>query len=272
VVPVLVGGGLAAGEAVFRADAFVAALAGAVALQIAANFANDVSDAARGADSTRLGPPRMVASGTISPRQMWLAVWAAIGVAAVAGLWLIAIAGWWVGVIGIASVLALLGYVGGPAPYGYRGWGEVSVFLFFGLIATAGSRFVHDGDLAPDAVLLGVPTGMLVTAILVANNLRDIETDAAAGKRTLAVLVGRSRTRVIYAVLMWGAFVALAVMAGGGLVPPFTALALLAAPLTVPLIRTAATSEDGARLIGVLKGTARVHLLVGIAIALGAAL
>ena len=172
-VPVLVGGGLAYGDGASRYDAFVWTLIGALAIQIAANFANDASDAKRGADTAnRLGPPRMVALGVITPRRMWAATWVAIGVAGVAAVVLTTIAGPLILVIGVASVVAMLGYVGGPVPYGYRGFGEVFVFVFFGLVATVGSRYAHDMAAPLSVWLLAVPVGMLVTSILVANNYR----------------------------------------------------------------------------------------------------
>lgn len=271
VAPVLVGAGLAVGDGVLRAGAFAAALVGALAIQVAANFANDASDAARGADPPdRLGPPRMVAAGVISPAAMWRATWATIGVATVAGAYLIAVAGWMVALIGLASVVALLTYVGGPLPYGYRGLGEAAVFLFFGLAATVGARYVHDRTAPLDAWLLGGVMGLLAAAILVANNLRDVDSDAAAGKRTLAVLLGRPRTRVLYAALVFGAFVAIALAAALGGIPAPTVLAAVLAPFAAPLVRTVFATTAGPPLVGVLKGTARLQLLVGVFLAVGA--
>ncbi len=273
VAPVLVGSGLAAGDGVFRVGPFVAALVGAVAIQVAANFANDASDAARGADpADRVGPPRMVSLGVISPKRMWAATAGVIGVAVVAGLYLIAVAGPWILVIGVASIVALLTYVGGPVPYGYRGLGEVFVFVFFGLAATVGSRFVHDRTAPLDSWVLAVPMGMLAAAILVANNLRDLDTDAAVDKRTLAVILGRRRTRRLYAVLVWGAFAVVGVASVAGWSPAPTGLAVVFAPWAVPLVRTVSHTADPRRLIGVLKGTARLQLLVGLALAAGAAI
>lgn len=273
VVPVLVGSGLAAGDGVFRWDAATAAMIASIAIQVAANFANDVFDARKGADTDdRIGPARMVASGAISDHAMWIATWLAVGVGALAAVWLIAIAGWWVAVIGIVATAAMLGYVGGATPYGYRGLGELFVFVFFGVVATVGSRWVHDGSLTLTALLLSIPVGFPVTAILVANNIRDIETDAASGKRTLAVTLGRERTRTLYAALIWGTFFALGMFVIGGLVPVATGIAVFWVPLAVPLISTVKTTTDGPALIGVLKGTARLELFVGVSIAVGASL
>ena len=264
----LVGSALAYGEEVFRWDAFLWALLGALAIQIAANFANDASDAQKGADTDdRLGPPRMVASGVITSRQMWLATWAAVGVAAVAGIALTLIAGWIILVIGVSSVIAMLGYVGGPAPYGYRGFGEVFVFVFFGLVATVGSRYVHDETAPLDAWMLAIPIGMLVTAILVANNYRDIDTDRRTGKRTLAVIMGRERTRVSFGILVYGAFVAIAVFGTVGWTPVSTLFSCFLAPLAVVPVRIIYSKKDGPALIRALKATARLHLWVGLALA-----
>jgi len=268
IVPVLVGAGLASGEGVFRMDAFVWALIGALAIQVAANFANDASDASKGADTEdRLGPPRMVALGVISSKQMWMATGMAIAVAVVAGVFLTLIAGWIVLVIGIPSVIAMLGYVGGPAPYGYRGFGEVFVFVFFGLVATVGSRYVHNETAPLSAWMLAIPVGMLVTAILVANNYRDIDTDRAAGKRTLAVIMGRERTRPLFAILVYGAFVAIAVFAVVGWTPTSTLFAGFLAPFAAVPVRIVYAKTDGPALIRALKATARLHLWVGVSLA-----
>jgi 1,4-dihydroxy-2-naphthoate octaprenyltransferase len=273
VVPVLVGSGTAVGVGTWRLDAFLAALIGSIAIQVSANFANDVSDAARGADSAaRTGPPRMVASGVISPARMWTAVWVSITVAGLAGTYLIVVAGWVVALIGVGSILAMLGYVGGPVPYGYRGLGEVFVFVFFGVVATAGSRYVHDQAVPMAAWLLSIPVGLMVTAILVANNLRDIATDTSAGKRTLAVIIGPGNTRHLFVGLVWGTFGLVAAFATLNWIPREATLALLVSPLVLPVVRAARIRSDGPGLIMALKGTARLHLLVGIALALGAAL
>lgn len=270
VAPVLVGSGLAQKDDVFRWDAMVAALIGAVAIQVAANFANDVSDAARGADTDeRIGPARAVADGQVSPRQMWVAVWLTLAVAAVAGVYLIAVAGWVVAIIGLVSVAAALTYVGGPIPYGYRALGEVFVFAFFGVVATVGSRYVHDMTAPLDAWLLAIPVGMLVTAILVANNIRDIETDRAAEKRTLAVVLGRKRTGDLFSFLVIVAPVLVAGFAVVRLTPLPTALAIVFVPFSVSLSRTVRSEVAGPPLIRALIGTARLHLAIGITVALG---
>lgn len=273
IVPVLVGGGLADGTGVFRWDAFGWALLGALAIQIAANFANDASDAKRGADTDdRLGPPRMVALGEITPRQMWTATWLVIGVAGASAVALTIIAGPLILVIGVASVIAMLGYVGGPIPYGYKGFGEVFVFVFFGLVATVGSRYVHDMTAPLSAWLLAIPVGMLVTAILVVNNYRDIDTDRATGKRTLAVILGRDRTRILFATLVYGAYPLIVLFALAGWTPQATMFAALLAPFSVGPVRIVNAKTGGFALIRALKHTARLHLWTGVVLAAGAAL
>lgn len=270
--PVLVGSGLAAGDGAFRGDAFAAALIVGLAIQVAANFANDASDAARGADTPdRIGPTRMVASGLIPAPAMWKATVVAVAVAVVAGLYLWTIAGPVVLAIGAASILAMLTYVGGPIPYGYRGLGEVAVFVFFGLVATVGTRFVHDGTVPIDAWVLGTVMGLLAAGILVANNLRDLRTDAAAGKRTLAVLVGESAARRLYGSILVGAVVVVVVGAVSGITPPLTGLAVLWLPFAAPLIRRASTAIGPNDLAVLLGETARFQLVVGATLALTAA-
>lgn len=273
VAPVLVGTGLAAADDTYRWDSFLLCLLGALAIQVAANFANDASDAKRGADTPdRVGPTRMVATGAVSARAMWTATGLAVAVAALAGVGLIVIAGWPIVVIGITSIAAMLTYVGGPIPYGYRGLGEVFVFVFFGLVATVGTRFAHSGP-APgvDAWILGSVMGALAAAILVANNLRDIETDERVGKRTLAVMLGRDRTRHFYRWLVFGSFAVIGVSAVMALTPPLTGIAVLWLWLAARPVSTVMTTDDSRALIRVLGDTARIQLLVGISIGAAAA-
>ena len=273
VAPVMVGSGLAAGDRVFRLDALAATLVCALALQIAANFANDASDAHRGADpETRIGPTRVVAAGLLPVRRVWAGVAVMFGIAALCGIYIAAITSWGVIVVGVVALVATVTYTGGPSPYGYRGMGEVSVFVFFGLVATVGSRYAHDATMPAEAWWLAVPVGFTCSAILVANNIRDIDTDSMVGKRTMAVILGRRRARVFYVALVGGAFAVAAVGALLGMTPRWTALALLAAPLAVPLIRTIRSASDGPALIRVLEGTARLHLFVGVGLAIGAAI
>jgi 1,4-dihydroxy-2-naphthoate polyprenyltransferase len=268
VAPVLVGTALAGSEDVFRPLAFVCALIGSVFIQIGTNLSNDYSDARRGADTEdRLGPVRVTAGGLLPPRRVLVGTWVAFGVAVAAGAYLIAIAGWELLAVGAASILAGVLYTGGPRPYGYEGLGEVFVFLFFGIVAVVGSYFVQTERLRWEAFALAVPIGLLAAAILVVNNIRDIESDRRAGKRTLAVKLGRPRARILYASCLGLAFVApVAIWAAGGL-SAWLLLALLAAPLAVPLVRTVAERTDGPSLNAALAGTGR--LLAVFALLLG---
>lgn len=268
IAPVLVGSALAQNEGAFRWDSFVLAMLGALAIQIAANFANDASDASRGADTDRIGPPRMVALGIISPRQMWTGVAVAVAISAATGIWLFTIAGWPILVIGVVSVLAMLTYVGGPLPYGYRGLGELMVFVFFGLVATVGTRFAHDGSAGASAWVLGVVMGCLAAAILMANNIRDIDTDRRAGKRTLAVIIGVERSRTLYTALLLVPFGLIALGAAIGWVPTLAGLAVVLMPMVRPLVKRI-SSGDASKLIAALGGTARLQLLVAVFLSAG---
>jgi len=263
VVPVAVGAAAAVGTgaavSVWRG---VVALLVSLALQVGVNFANDYSDGVRGTDDVRVGPQRLVASGLRSPASVRNAAFLAFGVAGVGGLALAASTTWW--------LLAGWGYTGGPAPYGYLGLGELFVFAFFGLVATAGTTFVMIERLTPLAVGAAVPVGLLATALLVVNNLRDIPTDTVAGKRTLAVRLGDRRTRWLYVVLVAGAFVSVPLVAGLGL-RPVAAVALLG---VLPARRPATVVLGGATgpaLIPVLGATGRVQLLFGALFAAGIA-
>src|ERR1700739_5050576 len=207
VAPVLVGTAFAGFEHVFHPLRFLAALLGALFIQVATTLSNDYSDARRGADSEdRLGPVRVTAGGLVPPRQVLIATYVSFGLAVLAGIYLIAVAGWVLLVIGAASILAGVAYTGGPKPYGYEGLGEGFVFLFFGLVAVTGSYYVQTTHLNWEAFALAVPVGLLASAILVVNNVRDIDSDRRAGKRTLAVKLGRRRTRVMFSVIVYLAF------------------------------------------------------------------
>jgi 1,4-dihydroxy-2-naphthoate octaprenyltransferase len=257
VAPVLVGTALAGSEGTFRALPFAAALVGSVFIQIGTNLSNDYSDARRGADTEdRLGPVRVTAGELMPPRHVLVGTYVAFGVAVAAGLYLAAEAGWELLVVGVASILAGVLYTGGPRPYGYEGLGELFVFTFFGLVAVAGSYFVQTEGLRWEAIALGVPVGLLAAAILVVNNVRDIDTDRRAGKRTLAVKLGRERARGLFAGMVLVAF-----LVPVALVPalsPWLLLVLAAVPLVPPLVRTVRTRSDGPALNGALAGTGRL--------------
>ena len=204
--PVLVGTALADTAGVFHPLRFAAALLGALFIQVGANLSNDYSDARRGADTEdRLGPVRVTAGGLVPPRQVLIATYVTFALAILSGAYLIAVAGWELLLVGAASIVAGVLYTGGPRPYGYEGLGELFVFLFFGIVAVAGSFFVQTETLVWEAFALAVPVGLLAAAVLVVNNVRDLDTDRRAGKRTLAVRLGRERTRALYAAMVYGA-------------------------------------------------------------------
>jgi 1,4-dihydroxy-2-naphthoate octaprenyltransferase len=260
IAPVLVGTA-AAVEASddFRLGAFLAALAGSIFIQIGTNLANDYSDAKRGADTVdRLGPVRVTAAGLVTPRRVLTATWVAFAVAVACGVYLAVIAGPVILAVGAVSILAGVLYTGGPRPYGYAGLGEAFVFLFFGLVAVNGSYYVQLERLDWLPFALSIPVGMLSTAILVVNNLRDTDTDRRVGKRTLAVRLGRERTRLVYAWLVLGAYVVLAIglLAADG--PAWGLLALLSAPLTLRPLAAVRTRTDGPSLNAALAGTGMV--------------
>jgi 1,4-dihydroxy-2-naphthoate polyprenyltransferase len=263
VAPVLVGTALAATEGTFKVLTFVAAMLGAVFIQIGTNLSNDYSDARRGADAEdRLGPVRVTAGGLVPPRQVLVATYVAFALAVLAGAYLIATAGWELLLIGVASILAGVLYTGGPRPYGYEGLGEVFVFLFFGVVAVSGSYFAQVEQLTWEAFVLAVPVGLLASAILVVNNVRDLETDRRAGKRTLAVRLGRSRARTLYGVMVYGAFLCapLPWLLGSDELSPWLLLPLLALPFAVPVVRTVRNRTDGPSLNGALARTGMLQL------------
>jgi 1,4-dihydroxy-2-naphthoate octaprenyltransferase len=268
--PVIVGSSLAGAAGVFRWDALVVILFSALAIQVGVNFANDLADAQKGADTeTRIGPPRAVATGLLSAEHMKRGIVIAFGLAAIAGVYLIWLAGWVILAIGVISIIAALGYTNGPIPYGYYGLGELFVFIFFGLVATVGTRYVYDQTAPADAWVSGISMGLLAAAILVANNVRDSDTDRVAGKRTLAVVLGRNPARVLYAAMVLGSFAVVAAAVPVGTLSTWSLLTLLALPLTVPPIRTIFTETAGPPLIGVLKETARLQLVFAALLAVG---
>ena len=266
VVPVLVGTACAAGEGDVVAWRALAAGVVALALQIGTNYANDYSDGVRGTDAARVGPVRLVASGLKAPAAVKRAAFAAFGVAAVAGLALALATSLWLIAVGAACIAAGYLYTGGPKPYGYLGLGEVFVFVCFGLVATVGSTYVQIERITGLSVVAATAVGFLSCALLVANNLRDIPTDAAAGKKTVAVRLGDRRTRGLYADLLIGAFlVGLVCMAWR-----WGAIAcLVAAPFALDPIRRVLTGARGRELIAVLVGTGRAQLVFGATFSLG---
>ncbi len=243
------------------------ALVVALALQVGVNYANDYSDGVRGTDDERrVGPRRLVGSGVARPAAVWRAAVIAGLVAGGAGLALASAAGWELLIVGAACLAAGWFYSGGRRPYGYRGWGEVGVFVFFGFVAAVGSAYVQLESFTARSAWVGVGCGCLSCALLVANNLRDISGDAAAGKRTLAVRLGAARTRLLYALLVLGGFAALAPLAAGD---GWSLLGLAALVLAVDPLRRVLRGDAGADLIGVLAATGRLLAAYGVAVAAG---
>jgi 1,4-dihydroxy-2-naphthoate polyprenyltransferase len=264
VAPVLVGTGAAAAAGDARPARALLALVVSLALQVAVNYANDYSDGIRGTDTQRVGPLRLVGSGVSSPAAVKRAALAAFAVAAAAGLVLAALTTWWLVAIGAAAMLAAWFYTGGARPYGYRALGELSVFVFFGLVATIGTAYVQVERVTATAVAGGVGCGALACALLVVNNVRDIPTDSVTGKRTLAVLLGDRRTRVLYVALVAVAFlVAVALV----VVTPWTLLTLAAVPLAARPARTVAAGRQGRDLVPALRDTGRLQLAYAVLLA-----
>jgi len=262
IAPVLVGTALAYElEEVFHPGAFIAALLGSILIQIGTNLSNDYSDARRGADADdRLGPVRVTAGGLVPPKQVLVATYVTFGLAALCGVYLVAVSGIELLFVGIASIAAGVLYTGGPRPYGYEGLGEIFVFLFFGIVAVAGSTFAQLERWPWQAFVLAVPVGLLAAAILVVNNVRDVDSDRRAGKRTLAVKLGRERAWLLYAAMVYGAYVVAPLPWLAGSLSAWLLLPWLTLPLAVKLVRTVRTHADGPTLNGVLAQTGLAQL------------
>jgi 1,4-dihydroxy-2-naphthoate polyprenyltransferase len=268
VAPVVVGTALAVHDGEFHALAFAAALLGAVLIQVGTNLSNDYSDARRGADTEdRLGPVRVTAGGLVPPRQVLVATYVSFALAVLVGMYLVYVAGPELLLVGAASILAGVLYTGGPRPYGYEGLGEVFVFTFFGIVAVTGTYYVQAESLPGEAFLLAVPVGLLAAAILVVNNVRDLETDRRAGKRTLAVRLGRERTRGLFALMLGAAFAVLVALVF--VLGPWVLIALLAAPLAVRLVTTVRTHSDGPTLNAALARTGMLQLVFCVLLSAG---
>jgi 1,4-dihydroxy-2-naphthoate octaprenyltransferase len=267
IAPVAVGTACAHADGGVAVAAAIAALFGAFAIQIGTNFANDVFDARRGADGPdRRGPPRAVSSGWISARAMFSAMLAAFAVATGCGVYLVAVAGWPVVAIGVASVLSGVAYTGGPYPLAYHGLGDVFVLAFFGIVATCGTAFVQRGHVPGLALIAALPIGALATAVLVVNNLRDRDGDARVGKRTLAVVLGRRGALLEYAALIASAYAILvALVAQRG---PWLALPAITLPLGLVQLRALAAAVEGPSFNRCLAATAQLVLAYGLSLAL----
>jgi 1,4-dihydroxy-2-naphthoate polyprenyltransferase len=270
--PVFVGAGLAASQGVFARGPATAALVGALLIQVGTNFANDYYDFIRGGDTKeRVGPVRVTQAGLIPPCQVWWGMVLALSAAFGVGIYLVVVGGWPIVVIGLASLVCAVAYTGGPYPLAYHGLGDVFVFVFFGLIAVGGTYWVQALEWPAGALLAGAGMGALTTAILVANNLRDLDADRSAGKRTLAVRLGRRATRVEYSVLLLSGFTVplLGTMLMGW--PNWSLMALLAAVPALGPLHVVWTATDPRALIPALGGTARVVAIYGVLLGLGLA-
>jgi len=269
VVPVAVGTAVAGaqGEVVWWRAA--ATLVVALAIQVGTNYANDYSDGIRGTDQRRVGPTRLVAEGLATPSSVRLAALLSMAVAGVVGLMVSIAVGPELLLVGVLCFAAGWLYTGGPRPYGYAGFGEVFVFVFFGLVATAGSAYVHLERVTGLGLLASIPVGLLATALLVTNNLRDIPSDTSAGKRTLAVRLGETWTRLLYLGCLLGAFLLVPIIA---LAQPFALAALAAAPLARGPAKAVESGAAGRRLVPALVATGKLQLVFGALLALGIAI
>jgi 1,4-dihydroxy-2-naphthoate octaprenyltransferase len=266
--PVIAGTGLAVFEQGASWVAAVLALVVSLALQVGVNYANDYSDGIRGTDTNRVGPQRLVGSGLASPPLVKRAAFVSFGIACLAGLGLVIMTQqWWLLVVGVACVLAAWYYTGGKRPYGYLGLGEVFVFVFFGLVAVCGTVYVQVGKVSLATLLTGVWVGALACAILVANNLRDIQGDQQTGKRTLATRLGDARTRVWYLLLV--ALSASLIVVAALLTSWWSLLGLAGLVLIIPALRTVMSGASGLALIGVLKATGMAELASSVGFAAG---
>jgi 1,4-dihydroxy-2-naphthoate polyprenyltransferase len=269
VVPVLIGSGVAWGYSQFSWWRALLALVVALALQIGVNFANDYSDGVRGSDAKRVGPVRLVAAGLAPPRQVLSAAFSCFFLAGAAGLVLAAVTAWWLVAVGAACVAAAWFYTGGPRPYGYHGLGEVFVFAFFGVVAVAGTAYVQMDRFSWLGLAAAVPAGLLACALLIVNNLRDINGDTLAGKRTLAVRLGDARSRVAYAATVLVPFCCAALLA---VYRPFALLVAVALPLALVPLRSVRSGASGPALIKALGQTGRLQMAFGLALAIGLAI
>ena len=268
--PVLAGGGLAWVDDGFAVAPFLAALGAALLIQVGTNFANDYSDFARGADTAdRLGPPRVTQTGLLTAAAVRFGAAVSFALAAAVGVYLVIVGGWPIVWIGVGAIVAGACYTGGPWPYGYHGLGDLVVLILFGPVTVAGTYYVQVSRWSPEALLAGFGVGALATAILVVNNLRDITTDAAAGKRTLAVRIGPSATRVQYSLLVVAATAVPPVGVMAGWFPPGTLLASGAALFAAAPLRVVWTYEDPRTLNPALAATARATGAYGLLFAVG---
>ena len=255
------GSALAWADGWFRLDGFLACLGAALLLQIGSNLANDVFDFERGTDTPeRLGPTRVTQAGLLTPRQVKIGMGLVFGLAAVLGLYLAWLGGWPIIAIGMAAILAAIAYTGGPFPLGYHGLGDLFVFIFFGLASVAGTYYVQAGSVSAAVWWMTLPPGLIITAILVVNNLRDIDNDRKGGKRTLAVRIGERATKIEYVLCMALAYLVLPVAALLGIIPWLSLLAWLSLPFAIKSARVVLT-QKGRPLNAALAGTGQTALV-----------
>ena len=261
---VIMGSALAWHDGFFRLDAALACLLTALLLQIGSNLANDVFDFERGTDTPeRLGPVRVTQAGLLSPSQVKIGMAVVFGLATLFGLYLAWLGGWPIIIIGIAAILSAIAYTGGPFPLGYYGLGDLFVFIFFGLASVAGSYYVQAGSVSAAAWWMTIPPGLIITAILVVNNLRDIENDRKAGKHTLAVIMGERATRIQYLICMIGAYLVMPLVAWMAVIPWSSMLTWLSLPLAIRTAQIVFT-QKGRPLNAALAGTGQTALLFSI--------
>ena len=267
IAPVAIGAGAADSVQAFDLTLTLLALAVALFLQIGVNYANDYSDGIRGTDDNRVGPLRLTGSKSVKPEAVKFAAFAFFGLAALAGLAIVLITSmWWLIAVGLAAIIAAWFYTGGKSPYGYAGLGELAVFVFFGLVATIGTTFIQVGFIEINAVLGGIAAGFFASAVLMVNNIRDIETDAAAGKKTLAVRLGKKPATYIFILMIWLPFVMLTFF---NLLYPATLLGFLTLLIVAPATLIVLTAKTAKELILVLKLTSFAALGYALSLAAG---
>jgi 1,4-dihydroxy-2-naphthoate octaprenyltransferase len=265
IAPVLVGTAFAG----YNASLFntFLALVVALGLQIGVNYANDYSDGVKGTDANRVGPMRLVGSGAATPEAVKKAAFISFGIAALAGVYISSRSSWLLLIVGALALVAAWTYTGGPKPYGYMALGEVSVFIFFGVVATVGTYFIHVDSVSREVILVSFAMGAIACAILVLNNLRDLEKDAAANKRTLAVVMGDQSTRDLY---KWLMFFALIISVALSFFSFYYLLGLIALPLVAKSVRAVSNGASGPALIQLLANTGRIQIIYAVALSLAA--
>ncbi|GBF11274.1 1,4-dihydroxy-2-naphthoate polyprenyltransferase [Tepidibacillus sp. HK-1] len=267
--PVLVATLIALKDGVFQFWPALAALAGALLIQIGTNFVNDYFDFKKGTDTEeRVGPVRVTQSGLLSPKEVIMGTWIVFGLAVLVGIYILIIGGWPIFVIGLLSILFGYAYTGGPYPLSYNGSADIFVFIFFGFVAVGGTYYIQAGTISPQIYWASIPIGLLATAILVVNNFRDIEQDRVAGKKTLAVRFGKKRTQLYYFLLLGLTYVVPVIMWLSGLVTYWILLVLLSLPLCFSLVKDI-LHKKGTALNETLAGTGKLELLYGILFSIG---